>query len=190
MKKTLVILVILGALGAATWYAVTRRAADQGPEVAENRPRYDFEAEGVVIRQMDADGSLRYEVEAQRILQLPDGGDVQASGIVLHRDPKGTPTGGPQRWRLTADEATLPADGNSVQLKGKVRADGVPAGSRQRLQFAAEELRYDLAAEQASSPGKVELTFGRNRVTGSGLRVDVATGVVALESEIHGTFSR
>lgn len=181
MKKTLLVLLAITVLGGALWYALNGRDTGSGAVLAEDNPeRHDFEAQGVVLRQLDADGRLRYEIEAERILQLRDGGGIIASRLTLRHDPPGTQTGSPQRWILTADEATLPADGRVASLSGTVRAHSVPAGGGAPLQLETEQLRYDMEQQQVSADGRFTLTRGGNQFRGSGLRVDINEDVVNI----------
>lgn len=197
MKKMLAGLLMIAVLGGAVWYALYGRDARPAIAEAEDDPqRHDFEAQGVVLRQLDAEGRLRYEIEAERILQLRDGGGIIASRLTLRHDPPGTEPGSPQRWVLTADEATLPADGRVASLSGTVRARSVPAGGGAALQLETEQLRYDMELQQVSADGRFTLTRGGNQFRGRGLRVDInedtvniAEGEARIELGTHGTIS-
>jgi len=197
MKKTLLVLLTITVVGGAVWYAINGRDAPPALADAEDDPeRHDFEAQGVVLRQLDAEGRLRYEIEAERILQLRDGGGIVASHLTLRHDPPGTEPDSPQRWVLTADEATLPADGRVASLSGKVRAHSVPAGGGAPLQLETEQLRYDMERQQVSADGRFTLTRGGNQFRGRGLRVDInedvvniAEGEARIELGSNGTIS-
>lgn len=191
MKRTVAALLLLAVVGTAIWFAVGRRldrpvAADS----RETRTGFDFEAEGVVLRQMDATGRLQYEVTAERIVQHSDGGAIEASNVTLHHDPRDAGPGGSGRWTLTAPEARLPERGGSVSLSGGVVARGVPPGRSNQVQLTAERLHYDLATEEFTSDVPVELVMGRYRARGGLLRGNVATNEWALQSGVHGTRSR
>lgn len=184
MKKTLFFLVLVAGIGAAVWFGLLERdqpaTARQGPEAL-----YDFEAQGVVLRQMDADGRLQYEIQAEQIVQLPGNGGIRATQPVFHHDPPGVEPGGPKRWTLTAKEGTFPAGGRAISLSGQVVVQGTPRDSNTPLRLAANELVYDMEREQATAAGEVEITAGRNSFGGRGMRVNVATGRVELESSTH-----
>lgn len=184
MKKTLFSLVLVAGIGAAVWFGLLQRdqpaTARQGPEAL-----YDFEAQGVVLRQMDADGRLQYEIQAEQIVQLPGNGGIRATKPVFHHDPPGVEPGGPKRWTLTAEEGTFPAGGRAISLSGQVVVQGTPRDSNTPLRLAANELVYDMEREQATAAGEVEITAGRNSFGGRGMRVNVATGRVELESSTH-----
>lgn len=190
MRKTLVGLLMLAVLGGAVWYALHGRvAAPAATAAGEEPPRHDFEARGVTLRQLDEAGRLQYEIEAESILQLRDGGAIIASRLTLRHDPPGTEPGSPQRWVLTADEATLPADGGIVTLQGTIRARTTLAGSSDPLLLEAESLSYDMAQQLVSSDGEIRLTRGGINLRGRGLRVNIPDGVVRLESGTNGTIT-
>jgi LPS export ABC transporter protein LptC len=182
---------VLTATGAAAWFAMDRqRARPAAGDSREARSSFDFEAEDVILRQMDATGRLQYEVTARRIAQHSDSGAIEASGVTVHHDPRDATPGGPGRWTLTAPAAQLPEGGGSVSLSGGVVAKGVPPGRSNPVQRTADRLHYDLSSEEFTTDVPVELVMGRYRATGGLLRGNVATNEWALESGVHGTRSR
>lgn len=189
MKKVLVSLVVIGVLAAGVWFAL--RGTDDPQQVAAEEiagDRFDFEAQQVVMRQMNAQGTLQYEVEAERIVQLPDRGSVLATALTLRHDPPGTEPGSPNRWILNAAEGELPADGRIVTLKGDVRAEGVPQGRATPLRFETQSLNMDLDSQDIHTDDVVDVARGRVRLRGKGLRANVATGELSLELG-HATIS-
>lgn len=187
MKRTLFILLVIAALAAAAWYgAMWREERRDGAATAQlDDTDYDFEAEGVLMRQMDAAGKLEFELEAERILQFPDGGRVVASNLTLRHEPRGGSGG----WTLTAREGHLPASERVVTLSGSVTAIGTPSGWSTPLRMTTDSLSYDMPGEQLYTDAQVEFTRGCTRLRGSSLRLNVATGDLALESG-NGTLCR
>jgi LPS export ABC transporter protein LptC len=188
MNKTLLTLLLLTVVAAAIGFGIVRRdrdaaRADATPAAA---PDYDFEAQDVLLRQMNTEGRLQFEVAAQRIVQLPDPGGIKASGLTLRHDPPGTAEGSPQRLVINAEEATLPADGSIVRLSGSVRAQVLPAGSSDALLLYSEALEYNLSTQRAYTAGPVQIQWGRYRAEGRGLEANIAAGELKLESG-HGT---
>jgi LPS export ABC transporter protein LptC len=139
-------------------------------------PAYDFEARDVLVRQMDADGRLQYELEARRFAQSASDGEVVAEGLTIHHDPPGTVPGGPHRWTLTANSAQLPADGRVISMVGEVRANGLPRGRRTPVRIATEQLSYDLTEQEVSSDADYEIRWGGIRAVGSGFSYNIDTG--------------
>lgn len=191
MRKTLLTLLLLAVVAAAIWYGPLRPG--QGPALAgagpDTTPAHDFEAQEVLLRQMDATGRLLFEVQAERITQLRGTGAMQASGLTLRHDPPGTAEGSPQRWILTAERGQLQPDGQLLDLSGQVQASGLPAGSQIPLQLRAGSLRYDLSSQELVAEEDVQFSWGRYAAQGRGLKVNVADGVLQLKWDIHGTIS-
>jgi LPS export ABC transporter protein LptC len=188
MRRSVLPLALLVAIAIAVWYRTG--GPGSGPataDVAATAAEFDFEAQGVVMRQMDADGRLQYEVVANRIVQLPDGGPVRASGLTLRHDPPGTEEGSANRWVLIAAEAELPAKGGILTLSGQVRVKGLPKDQRTPLELATEAITYDLARQELAADGEVEINQGRSIIRGGGLRANASTGEVALEYILDGT---
>lgn len=183
------VLALIALLAAAAWLLLRApaRHAVSAPE-AEATAAYDFEARDVVVQQLGKDGALLYQIEAREIRQQPDSGRITAHQLTLSRDPPGTGTGGPNRWTLRADSAELPAGGGVITLAGNIRAQGRLGTGKGVLALATEELRYDIEAEELASDAEVALTWNGSSFRGPGLRANIRTGTVALES-IHGTLA-
>lgn len=182
MKKGLLAVLLLVLAGLVWWGGRMDGNLDRAAQPDKPEPAFDFEAEGAVMRQMDASGQLQFEVEAERIVQLSREGGSQASGVTLYHDPPGTAAGSPQRWTLTAREGHLPYDGRIINLAGDVRAEGLPAGLRNRIQLTTEALDFDMDSQIVSVKDDADFTSGGYSFRGRGLRADVESGVVQLES--------
>jgi LPS export ABC transporter protein LptC len=186
------LLVLLGLGTAAAWFWNVRQMEQgQGAGGGEApQAAYDYEAHQVVMRQMDPNGRLTFQVEARQITQLPDSGRVTALGLTLYHDPPGTAVGGPNRWTLTADRGELPAEGGVVMLSGHVRAHGIPVEGRSALTITTQSLRYDMATQELSSDEVVQFSRGSNGIQGEGrgLRANIRTGRLELE-EGNATFT-
>lgn len=191
MKLRLLGAAVVVALAAlAIWVAGT--GTSKGPTAAsedEAGSTYDYEAHDVVVRQMGADGELQYEIEAKQVTQLPRNGRISAQELVMRHDPPGSPAGGTERWTLTADRADLPELGGAITLEGGVQASGRPKGSRSPLMLQTEKLTYDLESQIISTDSATEVTSGGDRLhTPKGLRANIKSSVLEIESEFNGTF--
>lgn len=191
MKLRLLGAAVVVALAAlAIWVAGT--GTSKGPTTTSEEEAgntYDYEAQDVVVRQMGADGELQYEIEAKQVTQLPRNGRISAQELVMRHDPPGSPADGAERWTLTADRADLPELGGAITLEGDVQASGRPQDSRTLLTLQTDLLTYDLESRTLATDSVVELTAGRDKLTGRGLRANIKSGTVALESDVHGTLA-
>src|SRR5688572_9725148 len=92
MKKAVAGLLVAGAIGAAIWIAMSasQGTGDAGPAAEDADHARDFEAQDVQVTQMGPDGRVRYRLEAERVAQSLETGDVRAENLVIHHDPPGT----------------------------------------------------------------------------------------------------
>jgi LPS export ABC transporter protein LptC len=182
MKKTVAALLVVAAVGAAVWFGTVRRTPPQAAaEAVTPEDRYTFEAQSVVLRQLDAQGKLQYEIEAERIVQLADG-DVEATQLTFNHEPSGAAGRAPRRWTLTASAGTFPAAGGTVHLEGEVRAQGSRVGDGAPLIITAAKLNYDLEEEVVCAEGNVEARDGGIYARSQGACVNIATGRLTVES--------
>lgn len=186
--RALLGIALLGLLVAGAYLVGTgqqlRKAGANTP--AAEQPAYDYEANDVVVRQMDATGRLQYEIQARHVAQLPQNGAIAASQLTLHYDPSEGVPDPARRWTLTADSAQLPAGSDLVTLQGKVLVTGRPQGSVTLTTLSTDRLQYNLATQELRNNSAVEMRWGQNRLAGRNLRANIKQGNVALESEING----
>lgn len=182
MKKLLAALLVLAVIGAAMWAGVARRTAPSASAIdTAPQDRYDFEAQGVVLRQLDTRGKLQYEIEAERIVQLADG-DVEATKLTFRHDPPVASRTTPQRWVVTAEAGSFPATGSKIHLTGQVRTEGTRTGSSTPLVILSEGLDYDTEEEVVCADGDVEGTGQGIYFRSQGACVNIATGMLNVES--------
>ncbi len=189
--RVILLLVLLALGGFAFWYARMPHGASSQAEQAAGTPpvAYDYEAHNVVLRQMDPNGRLAFQVEAKEVTQLPDSGRITARGVTMYHDPPGTEIAGPNRWTLTANNGELPAEGGVVTLSGAVRAHGLPIGGKAEITVATEHLRYDPDTQELTSDDDVQMQWAGNTYSGKGMRANIRTSDVELKSDVHGTYT-
>jgi LPS export ABC transporter protein LptC len=173
--------VLFGLITAAYLAGTGKIRSMSDPQVeAADDMQSSYEAQDVVIRQLGDDGTLLYEVAADGVRQQQDGGAIAATGITLHYKPARG-----QRWTLNADNADLPTTGGTLKLRGAVKVDGQPPGSGDRATLTTESLNYNLATQDITSRGSVLVAWGKMQMQGPGLKANIRTGTLALES-VHG----
>lgn len=177
MKKAVAGLLVAGAISAAIWYAMSgsQGTADAGPADEDADHARDFEAQDVEVTQMGPDGRVRYRLEAERVAQSLETGDVRAENLVIHHDPPGTTPGGQNRWTVTANEAELPAGTEVLTLSGNVRGRGIPKGRRNPVLFSSPQLSYDVRSLDVTSDAEVTIEWGASRFTSEGFQLNINT---------------
>jgi LPS export ABC transporter protein LptC len=175
MKKAVAGLLVAGAIGAAIWYAMSagQPAGDVAAAAEDADHARDFEAQDVEVIQMGPDGRVRYRLEAERVAQSLETGDVRAENLVIQHDPPGTTPGGQNRWTVTANSAELPAGKEVLTLSGNVRGRGIPKGRRNPVLFSTPRLSYDVQSQDVSSDTEVTIEWGASRFTTQGFQLNI-----------------
>lgn len=179
---------VVGLIIAGAYFAgisQQARTATTKPNDADTAA-YDYEANTVTVRQMDASGQLQYELQAQHIAQLPQNGAVTASMLTMHYDPPGQHDES-RRWKLTADSAQLPENGDVVALKGHVLARGRPSKSPAVMTFSANSFNYNLKTQVLITRDDFRADWAGNRFSGRGLEANIEQGTIEkVESNANG----
>ena len=190
MKKAVAGLLVAGAIGAAIWYSMSgsQGSGDAGPAAEAADHARDFEAQDVEVTQMGPDGHVRYRLEAERVAQSLDTGDVRAEELVIHHDPPGTTPGGQNRWTVTANAAELPAQSEILTLSGNVRGRGIPKGRRNPVLFSTPRLSYDVRSQDVESDTEVTIEWGASRFNSQGFKLNINSTELTT-NEGSGTFA-
>lgn len=181
---------VVGLLIAAAYLTGTSQQArtETAKPNEADAAAYDYEANTVTVRQMDENGRLQYEIEAEHVAQLPQNGASMATKLTMHYDPPGRERDESRRWNLTADSAQLPGNSDVVVLKGNVLVKGrfKPAGAV--VTFASDSFDYNLKSQDLRNKGLFRIDWpGRGLFTGSGLKANIKQGTIdSVESEANG----
>lgn len=182
MIARLLLLAGLIALVAALvqWRVVGREPAADAGEAA--RPGYFLT--GVDLEEFGADGRLRIGLRSISANEDPASGVIRLSDVAVDYH---APTG--RLWQLTANEARVPPGGSTVEFEGDVRLAGRPGEDPVAAELHTALLALDTVGEVADTRAPVELAFGPHRVKALGMRADLKTGAVSLESSVNGRFT-
>jgi LPS export ABC transporter protein LptC len=191
MKRARLLLVLLGLVILGVAFGLGRGGRTlRTPVVAKNAVEQSlpYVAEGVVVRQTGVDGTLTYELRAERVEQAAGDHSIAASDLSMRyepRDAKGAPL--PDRaWTLAAAHALLPEDNSSLELRGNVVASGKPAGNDQPITVRTQSLDYSIQTQDLQTRDAVQFQWGHQLLEGRGLNANIKLGRVELESEVHG----
>ena len=162
------------------WRVVDR----EPPAVAEDATRPGYFLTGVDLEEFGTDGQLRIGLRSISATEDPASGMVRLSDVAVDYH---APTG--RLWHLTANEAHVPPGGRTVEFEGDVRLAGRPGEDPVAAELHTAQLALDTVAEVADTRGPVELAFGTHRVRALGMRADLKSGTVRLESGVNGRFA-
>jgi LPS export ABC transporter protein LptC len=188
--RVLATIFVVTVAGLGIWVASTGMRTGGTGSARSDTPgtAYDYVVRDVVVQQMGPDGTLQYEMSAKEITQQPQSGQITAKELVMHRDPPGSPSDGPNRWTLRADQADLPEPGGAITLRGKVHGQGRLQNSRATVAtVATEELTYNLQTQEVCTSKPVDITRGGFSFHSGDACMNIKSGVIKVDSKNHGT---
>lgn len=191
--SAVIAVLVIALVALAVWVARTGTSQTGTTAATGNAEEtaYDYEARDVVVRQMGANGTLQYQLEAKHMSQLPRNGQISATDLTIHYDPAGTEPGGKNRWTLTADSADLPDDGSVLNLNGNVRARGLPPEESAPALLTTDKLTYNMRTQELTGNTPTVLTWGdRKKLTASQLRYNMKTQDLSSDAEVVFTWGR
>ena len=178
-------LLLLAGLVALIAALVQWRVVEREPVTEEERPqRPGYFLTGVDLEEFGVDGKIRIGLQSISANEDPASGIVRLSDVAVDYH---TPTG--QLWHLTAEEARVPPGGRVVEFEGNVRLAGRPGEDPRGAQLYTARLSLDTIGEVAATKSPVELAFGAHRMRALGMRANLKSGSLRLESDVNGKFT-
>jgi LPS export ABC transporter protein LptC len=181
IARLLMLAGLLALIAALVQWRVVDREPAPGDEKVE-RPGYYLT--GVDLEEFGADGRVRIGLQSISANEEPQSGIVRLADVAVDYH---APTG--QLWHLTADEARVPPGGGVVEFEGDVRLSGQPGEDPRAARLLTSRMSLDTAGEVAQTSSPVELAFGVHRMRALGMRADLKSGSVRLESDVNGSFA-
>lgn len=167
--------------GLGLLYTLLAGKGDNELAFGEPPPPRGYYLSGTTLTEIGEDGRPRVVVRAQTVEQQRGEESVLLSGLEL--DYRGADSG---PWTVTAQRGHMPMDRGSLLLQGDVTIHGeVEQGS---ALVKTEELTYETEANLVHTENPVTLTLGSHKLQGEGLKVDLNTGQLRLESNVNGRF--
>jgi LPS export ABC transporter protein LptC len=157
-----------------------RGREDLGPGERETHRGYYME--DATLTEMGADGQPRIVVHAANIEQQLADDSVVLSDLRLDYV-----TGDAGSWTVTAASGRMPPDRSSLLLSGDVTVTG--SEDQGSPVIVTDRLTYDTAADYIQTPEFVSIRFGSHVLGGRGLRANLNTGTLRLESNVNGRFT-
>jgi len=177
-------LLMMAVLALGTWWLVRN-----APTVAEPReavaPRHepDYEMTNFVVQRFAKDGTLKTQIEGDRLRHFPDNDTLEIDRARLRAvGNDGIVT------LATANKALANGDGSEVQLLGDARIVRPAHGNEEEIEFRGEFLHAFRNVERVRSHLPVTVTQGESVVRADGMEYDNLARVIDLHGRTRATF--
>jgi LPS export ABC transporter protein LptC len=178
--RSIALLIVLAAAAAGSWYlASDDRDPDTGdvPYESVNRGYYLKSAR---ILGTASNGSLLYEIEAERAEQRADR-SIDFTDVRIRYSPDSEVP-----WTVYADTATLSEESPNVVLRGHVRATSSGDTDRDETEIRTQYLELDPERFVAETDERVQIRVGARSLTATGMLASLKEDRIELKSNIRG----
>ena len=176
------VVLIAGALGTG---AILMRTQTEEPS-APAAPRLDvgYYATNARLTGTDEEGRFLYSIAAKKVVQDPEGGDVDLHEVSVNYDPAAKVP-----WTLHADTGRVLPGGKTIELTGHVVAatretEGPPATIR------TDYLTFDPATNVASTDRPVVIDYAGGNLHATGMRALLQDDRLELLKGVTGRYVR
>jgi lipopolysaccharide export system protein LptC len=177
-------LLMMAALASGTWWLVRNAPAVETPrETVAPRHEPDYEMTNFVVQRFARDGTLRTQIEGERLRHFPDNDTLEIDRARLRAvGSDGVVT------LASANRALANGDGSEVQLLGDARVVRPAHGDEEQVEFRGEFLHAFRNVERVRSHLPVVVTQGQSVVRADGMEYDNLARVVDLRGRTRATF--
>mgnify|MGYP001545981689 FL=1 len=173
---------LLAAAATGRWYIANRIETREILRTAPGGPTTGFYLRAARILGTDDRGELLYEIEAEYAEQQ-ENSDIELQNVQVKYV-----AGADVPWTITADEATLTDEQETLRLKGHVVAVSNEGFSGQVTEIRAPELNIDPNTYKAETETRVQLRIGERSLTGTGMLALLQDNRLELKSNVSGKF--
>ena len=182
MRNT-VVMIVLALLAAATGFLRWQRATpDAVPAVDESTSPLGYYVHGARVLGLE-EGRVAYRVFAARLDELPGEQRLRLESARVEYQAAGETA-----WTMSAVSATAPKDVSEVDFVGDVEIEGSPADGSEPTTIVTQKLKFSSERSSAETDEAVTIRMGDWHFDAIGLRVDLKSDTLELESKVHGEF--
>jgi lipopolysaccharide export system protein LptC len=177
-------LLLMAVLASGTWWLVRNAPSVEAPR-AEAVPRHepDYEMANFIVQRFAKDGTLRTEIEGDRLRHFPDTDTLEVDQARIRAiDREGIVT------VAVANKALANGDGSEVQLLGDARVTRPAHDGEEQIEFRSEFLHAFRNVERVRSHLPVVVTQGASVVRADGMEYDNLARVIDLMGHTRATF--
>lgn len=180
-----IVLVFLAGLAIGSWWLANRGAEEDAVPGAARPRQPGYYLRDATLEQTDETGRIELRVTTATAEQDFVSRNVQLRQLRVDYFPDEQRT-----WVATANEGSLPPDGQTLFLEGDVRLTGKSGAGTTPAVITTEQLKLDVDRSLATTSAPVRIELAPHAVTARGLRADLKRDRLQLESSVNGRFTR
>lgn len=182
LRYILILLVVLAVAFFTRWLLTSvEEPVTRARDKLRHDPDYFISNFKTII--YDKDGNPGYHFEAEHLEHFPDNDTMEIKKLNVEFTSKDK-----QVWLASADQGILYEKSNVLQLNHNVIFKRKARLATDKLEFRTEDLRFDFANKIATSPAKVNMQSYNSTVSAVGIKMDMETGMITLQSEAAGHY--
>ncbi len=181
--RALVTLLVLVAAAFGSWYVSRQGTTGEDTASAGDTLFQGYYLKTARILGTAADGSLLYEIRAERAEQKDDQ-RVEFTDVSIRYSPESDIP-----WTVDADAATILAeDPRRVLLRGHVRAVSSDGFEGSDTEIRTPYLELDPDRFVAETDERVQIRIGSRSLTATGMQASLENNTLELKSNVSGKF--
>lgn len=183
LRNTLGFAVLAGA-AIASWYLGSDGlpTTDAG-DVTPSGP-LGYYLRDADISVMDADGSVLYRISADAVEERPAENRTVLSRVQVRYSPVADVP-----WEVSAELGEIPTNERYLDLSGTVELSSAAQPGREATVIQAPRIRFAPDDYLATTETPVSVVLGTERLEAVGMRADLKSDFLELESSVHGQFN-
>jgi lipopolysaccharide export system protein LptC len=181
--RTAVLIAVLAVAAAASWYLTRQNRGTAAPQ-PQNIVNRGYYLKSARILGTGPDGSLLYEIRADRAEQKEDD-SIEFTDVSVRYSPQSDVP-----WTVIADTATIGQDHQHVILQGNVLAVSSEGFSGDQTEIATQHLELDPETYVAETDDRVHIRIGSRSLSATGMLASLKENRLQLRSNVSGKFVR
>ena len=178
--RNILLFVVLTAGAIGSWYLARPGKPDEEPRAPYESVYRGYYLESARILGTAENGSLLYEIEADRAEQRADK-RIEFTDVRIRYSPESNIP-----WTVNADEATLRDGSPRIVLRGHVRATSGGGSDEEETEIRTQYLELDPDRFVAETDQRVQIRVGARSLTATGMLASLKDDRIELKSNIRG----
>jgi len=178
--RTITLIVALSAAAFGSWYLARSNAPDGESARSSDPVHRGYYLKHARILGTGENGSLLYEIEAERAEQGADD-QIEFTDVRIRYFPESEVP-----WIVNADEATLRNDVSTIELRGHVLIVNHGNSRHNDTEIRTQYLEFDPTEFIAETNERVQIRIGERSLTATGMLASLHDDKIELKSNVRG----